>query len=82
EVARDLRTALNACYEIHAQPELFGMSSRPPLKEGRFTLIFLPKAASNPSSIITNFYSEQDLTDPSRRVDVYNAAVALLRIQH
>ncbi|HHA1921844.1 TPA: protein DpdH [Enterobacter ludwigii] len=82
DVARDLRAALNACYEIHAQPELFGMSSRPPLKEGRFTLISLPKAASDPSSIITNFYSEQDLTDPSRRVDVYNAAVALLRIQH
>lgn len=82
DVARDLRAALNACYEIHAQPELFGMSSRPPLKEGRFTLISLPKAASDPSSIITNFYSEQDLTDPSRRVDVYNAAVTLLRIQH
>jgi len=82
DVARDLRAALNACYEIHAQPELFGMSSRPPLKEGRFTLISLPKAASDPSSIITNFYSEQDLTNPSRRVDVYNAAVTLLRIQH
>ncbi|HDS6908046.1 MULTISPECIES: protein DpdH [Enterobacteriaceae] len=82
DVARDLRAALNACYEIHAQPELFGMSSRPPLKEGRFTLISLPKAASDPSSIITNFYSEQDLTDTSRRVDVYNAAVTLLRIQH
>ncbi|MEI7309082.1 protein DpdH [Pectobacterium carotovorum] len=82
DVARDLRAALNACYEIHAQPELFGMSSRPPLKEGRFTLISLPKAASDPSSIITSFYSEQDLTDTSRRVDVYNAAVALLRIQH
>lgn len=82
DVARDLRAALNACYEIYAQPELFGMSSRPPLKEGRFTLISLPKAASDPSSIITNFYSEQDLTDPSRRVDVYNAAVTLLRIQH
>jgi len=82
DVARDLRAALNTCYEIHAQPELFGMSSRPPLKEGRFTLISLPKAASDPSSIITNFYSEQDLTDPSRRVDVYNAAVTLLRIQH
>lgn len=82
DIARDLRAALNACYEMHTQPEFFGMSSRPSLKEGRFTLISLPKAASEPSNSITSFYSEQDLTDPSRRVDVYNAAVTLLRIQH
>ena len=81
DVARDLRAGLNNCYELYAQVEFSGMAERPSLIE-RNPLISLPMAASDPSNAIVKFYDLKDLNDPLRRIEIYNVALAILRIQH
>lgn len=81
QIASDLRTGLNNCYELYAQAEFFGMAERPSLVE-RILLISLPLAASDPSNYIVKFYDRKDLDDPLRRIEIYNVSLAILRIQH
>ncbi|WP_318376089.1 protein DpdH [Enterobacter sp.] len=81
DIARDLRAGLNNCYELYAQAEFFGMVDKPSLVE-RIPLISLPLSASDPSNAIVKFYDRKDLDDPLRRIEIYNVALAVLRIQH
>jgi len=81
DVARDLRAGLNSCYELYAQVQFLGMAERPSLLE-RVPLISLPLAASDPSNSIVKFYDIKDLDDSIRRIEIYNVALAVLRLQH